>query len=137
VTVIVDASVALKWVVEEDGAAAAIALIGEELMAAPDLLFVECANVLSRKVRRGQISAMAAGQAQASIEAAPIRVAPAKPHVAAALFIAMELGRSAYDSLYLATAMAERAVMVTADAAFARAALSHPVYASSVRLLGA
>jgi hypothetical protein len=32
--------------------------------------------------------------------------------------------------------MAERAQMVTADARFARAAQAHPVYGSSIRLLG-
>ena len=135
-TIVIDASVALKWVIEEDDAAAAIALIREDAMAAPDLLFVECANVLSRKVRRGQISPLAARQAQASIEATPIRVAPARPHVAAALSIATELGQSVFDSLYLATAIAERTVMVTADQRFAIAVRAHPVYRDSVRLLG-
>ena len=52
-TVIVDASVALKWVIEEDGSEAAGALLLEEPLAAPDLLIVECANVLWAKARRG------------------------------------------------------------------------------------
>ena len=52
-TVVVDASVALKWVIEEDGSEAAGALLLEEPLAAPDLLIVECANVLWAKARRG------------------------------------------------------------------------------------
>ena len=45
-TVVVDASVALKWVIEEDGSEAAQALVVRHPLAAPDLLMIECANVL-------------------------------------------------------------------------------------------
>ena len=45
-TVVVDASVALKWVIEEDGSQAAGVLFLEQPLAALDLLIVECANVL-------------------------------------------------------------------------------------------
>jgi predicted nucleic acid-binding protein len=134
-TFIVDASVALKWVLQEPGSEAAIELVARESLAAPDLLFIECANVLWRKVRRGQIAPSAAAPALAALEATPIRVTPVQPHAAAALAIAAELGQSAYDSLYLATAIAEHGIMITADEAFARAALAHPVYASAIRVL--
>jgi predicted nucleic acid-binding protein len=135
VPLVVDASVALKWVLEEDGAAEAIALVDSEILLAPDLLFVECANVLGRRVRRGEISAEAAREAQAAIEAVPIRVVPIKAHAATALTAALELQQSAYDCLYLMCAVAERSVMVTADAVFARAVQSHPTWGRAVRLL--
>lgn len=134
-TLVIDASVALKWVVEEPGSAEAIALIASDTLAAPDFLFVECANVLRTKTRRGQITAGAATAAFASIEATPIRVAPVRMHAAASLAIATELGQSAYDSLYLAVALAERAVLVTADVAFANAAFANAAYSRSVKLL--
>ena len=132
---IVDASVAIKWVVEEPGSEPARKLISEELLAAPELLFVECANVLRTLVRQGRLGVVPARQFLAAIDAVPIRGIPIRPHAATAHAIAVELSRSAYDSLYLAAALAERAVMVTADEAFARAAMAHPVYASAVRLL--
>lgn len=135
-TVVVDASVALKWVIEEDGSAAARALVATELLAAPDLLFIECANVLWAKARRGQISSANASAAFAAIEAAPIRAIPTRLHAAAAQAIAFELDQSAYDSLYLATALAGYGQLVTADKAFARAAAKHPVYRATVKLLG-
>ncbi|TPW04122.1 MAG: hypothetical protein FD124_2741 [Alphaproteobacteria bacterium] len=72
-----------------------------------------------------------------AIEASPVSALPVRPLARAAPAIALELNQSAYDSLYLAAALAERFVLVTADAVFARAALAHPVYARSVRLLGA
>lgn len=42
---VVDASVAVKWVVTEDGTAEAVSLLSIP-MSAPDLLIAECANIL-------------------------------------------------------------------------------------------
>jgi predicted nucleic acid-binding protein len=133
--VVVDASVALKWVIEEPGSEAARRLLIEEALIAPGLLLVECANVLWVKARKGLIDRRRAQAALAAIQAAPIRLVADRDNVAAAQAIAFDLERSAYDSLYLATALAERAVMVTADEVFARAALAHPVYNGSIRRL--
>ena len=136
-TIIVDASVALKWVIEEEGSEAARALVFSEALAAPDLLFIECANVLWVKARRSQIAPADAVSALAAIEATPIRSILSRRHAAAAQAIAFELDKTAYDSLYLAAALAEHAILVTADEAFARAATAHPVYRTSVELLRA
>ena len=133
--VIVDASVAIKWVIEEQGSSEARMLIKTEPLAAPDLLFIECANVLWAKVRRRLISGPDARSALQAIEAVPIRSLSTRDHAAAAQAIALELDQTAYDSLYLAVALAEHAELVTADEAFATAALGNPVYRSSVRLL--
>lgn len=54
-TIVVDASVAIKWVVEEEGSDAAAALADQDLTA-PSLLMVECANVLWVKARRGELT---------------------------------------------------------------------------------
>ena len=45
---IVDASVAVKWVVDEQFSDAARLLAGARLYA-PDLLYIECANILWKK----------------------------------------------------------------------------------------
>ncbi|HEX3916457.1 MAG TPA: type II toxin-antitoxin system VapC family toxin [Caulobacteraceae bacterium] len=134
-TVIVDASVAIKWVMVEDGSDAANSLVTAENLAAPELLFAECANVLWTKVRRGHLSPQLAKHALTVIDSIPIRAVPIRQHFAAALAIALELDRSAYDSLYLAVALAERATLITADVKFAAAAQAHPTFGSSVRLL--
>ncbi len=133
--IIVDASVALKWVVPEANSDRARHLLASEVLAAPELMWVECANVLWVKVRRGQISREAATAAMAAIDAAPVRAIGARDHARAAQAMAFELDQTAYDCLYLAAALAERAVFVTADEAFARAAGAHPVYGTSVRVL--
>jgi predicted nucleic acid-binding protein len=134
-TVVIDASVALKWVLEEPLSEAAVALVATETLAAPDLLFVECANILWSYVKAGDMAPVAANQALAAIESTPIRVTPIKTHIAAALAIAVELQQNVYDCLYLATAIAERAKLVTADEAFVAAAKRHPVLGASIQRL--
>ena len=135
-TAVVDASVAIKWVFEEEGSDAARRLVLDELLVAPDLLFVECANVLRSKVRERALPPEQARQALVTIDATPIRTAPTRRHASAAHAIAVEIGSSVYDALYLAVALAERAQMVTADVRFARLARAHPIYVDWVRLLG-
>jgi predicted nucleic acid-binding protein len=46
-----NASVALKWVVEEQGTPEALALRQRAKLIAPELLVAECANILGRKFK--------------------------------------------------------------------------------------
>ena len=52
---VIDASVAVKWVVPEPGSGHAEILIDHGLVA-PDLIYAECANVFWKKVRRGELT---------------------------------------------------------------------------------
>ena len=134
-TVVVDASVALKWVLEEDGAERARALAASEIMVVPDLWLIECSNVLAMKVRRGQITAADSVLALDVIISAPVRIVPTRGLAGLAHGLALELNRSAYDCLYLAIAVSERTTMVTADAAFFRVASAVAPYAPHIRML--
>jgi predicted nucleic acid-binding protein len=135
VTLIVDASVVLKWVLPEDGTDRARALVMQDTLAAPDLLWIECANVLWVKARRGQIAMDDARSALEAIRATPIVVLPVVELAAPALEIAAALDHSAYDSLYLAAALQENCVLVTADLPFAAKASSIERFAGAVRPL--
>lgn len=55
-TLVVHASIAVKWVVEEEGTEAAISLRTKFRFAAPDLIVAKCANILWKKARRGDLT---------------------------------------------------------------------------------
>lgn len=55
-THVIDASIALKWVVEETGTPDALVLRQRARLIAPGLLLAECANILWKKVRRDELS---------------------------------------------------------------------------------
>jgi predicted nucleic acid-binding protein len=55
-TLVVDASVAVKWVVEEPRTEEALLLRATSRLLAPDLLVAECANILWKKVQRQELT---------------------------------------------------------------------------------
>ena len=135
-TVVVDASVALKWVLDEPGQAAADALIDQELLA-PSLWLVEAANALWRRSQRGEISGLEAEERLAELFNAPVTAVAIEEDLPAALRLAQALGHPVYDCLYLALALRENTHVVTADARFHAAVQGSPDLAQAVRLLGA
>lgn len=134
-TLVVDASVALKWVLPEEGRDRALGLLTEDELIAPDLLHVECANALTMRVRRGLISPVDASDALHVILNAPVLIRTSASLVSKAHDLSIELQSTAYDSLYLALAVAEGAVLVTADEKFARAVQAGPDRAPFIRSL--
>lgn len=111
---VVDASVAIKWVVAEADHERAAALLDNGLIV-PDLLFCECANVLWRKVRRREMTEEEAGIAAQTLEQAELAVVSTRTYLARAVAIAAELDHPAYDAIYLAVAEAFDVRLVTAD----------------------
>ena len=111
---VIDASVAVKWVVSENGSRQAELLLDHNLVA-PDLLFAECANILWKKVRRGELIKEEAAIAAQTLEAAHLTVVSVKQYIGFATAIAVELDHPAYDAVYLALAEALGLRYVTAD----------------------
>jgi predicted nucleic acid-binding protein len=108
--VVVDASLALKWVLEEAYTDAAEVLLLEWQHAgirrkAPDLLGFEVANALHRRVVRGEITLDQARQLLTTLlDLGPELVSGPSLHVRA-LELAHQFGRPAsYDAHYLALA---------------------------------
>lgn len=115
-TVVVDASVVMKWYVDEPGTLEAIALHdGDELLVAPDLLLSEVANGAWQKVRRGLISSEQATAMLQDLGASNVTFRRGRALVPRALELALEIGDSVYDCIYLALAEREALVHVTAD----------------------
>ena len=120
-TVVVDASVALKWVLPEDGADAAEALLAAPIHA-PDILLAECGNVLWTASVRRRVTAARSREALEFIASVPMTMHPCVPLVIPALDLALELNHPAYDCLYVVLARRLNLPLVTADKVLVRAA---------------
>jgi len=115
-TVVLDASVVVKLFFEEKDSKAAEQCVAQaEELLAPDLVWVETANVIWKRQRRGDLTADAASDIARSILALPVVTHPAADLVPDALELAMQLDRTVYDCLYLALAVKTKSVMITGD----------------------
>jgi len=118
---VIDASIAIKWVVEERGTEAALSLRRTGRLIAPDLLIAECANVLWKKVRRHELTVKQALYAANLLQHAELELLPTRSLLADAAAIAINLDHSAYDCVYIALATAANDCrFVTADEALVR-----------------
>lgn len=125
---VADASVVVKvFFDEENSAVARRLLLGAEEAMAPDWIWVEAANVVWKKQRRGEIPPEDAVAILKDMAALPVRTVPSKDLIDEAMVLAMELGRSVYDSLYVALAVRTGAPMVTADERLANAVAGTPL----------
>jgi predicted nucleic acid-binding protein len=111
---VIDASVAVKWVVPEPDSDRAEVLL-DHRMVAPDLLLAECANVLWKKVRRGELTEREADIAAQTLEQADLTLVSTRGYLALATSVAVELDHPAYDAVYLTVAEASELRLVTAD----------------------
>jgi len=117
-TFVIDASVAIKWFVEEDLSEQAWHVLGSgQRLLAPTFLLVEMSNIIWKKTVRGEI-----GREQASL----IRERIALPAyisefirdealLESALDRAIDLKRPVHDCLYVVCAEAADATLVTSD----------------------
>ena len=118
---IIDASVALKWLVEEEGSDGATALQEDDL-AAPSLLRIEVANVLRTLAVRGMVTPEDALRRLALLQATPLRIVDLDDALEGrALEMALDLSHPVYDCIYLALAERMERRLVTADGRFVRA----------------
>jgi predicted nucleic acid-binding protein len=134
VSIVLDASVVAKLLVEEPGSAEARALVAEMASAAaPDLLVAEVGNMLWRRVRAGTTPRDAVAELLRIVPAIVADLHPLRPLGPAALRIAVQRDHPIYDCFYLALAQREGLPLATADRRLARLAEAEGV---EVRLIG-
>jgi predicted nucleic acid-binding protein len=122
-TLVADASVAVKWLVDEPDHMAARSLLDRnEQLQAPDFVLIEAGNVLWKKVRRRELTEEQAADAVDSLPRLFDELVPSNVLIARALHLAIELAHPVYDCLYLACAERANADLVTTDKRFAAAA---------------
>lgn len=118
--IVVDTSVAVKWVVAEERRAEAREVLASGLLLeAPDLMVLEAASTLRKKVRLRQIGI---DQMSAGLEVIRQTVGFQTTRVFfdEALALSSELDHSIYDCCFLACARSNGSLLVTDDTVFAR-----------------
>jgi predicted nucleic acid-binding protein len=118
--VVVDASVAAKWVVEENDSARAAQLLQYDARYAPDHWQAEAANALWSKVFKGDLTAADAQERLIVLLRAPIIGVPIADLMPRAFAISVANALAIYDSLYCALAEKRNIPLVTADARLIR-----------------
>lgn len=116
-TLIVDASVALKWYLnDEPHAGEARALLNaDEALVAPEIVIAEVCNAAWLGVRAKRIRDMQAQEIARSVANIFSALVSGSDLAERAMTIAIQLDHAAYDCFYLALAEARDAPMVTAD----------------------
>jgi len=116
VTLVVDASVAIKWFVEENRSDAARAVLtsGESLVA-PDLVVPEACNAAWKKVKRGEISQEQGAAVARVLPMSFDRLIPTAELASRAFALGHQFEHPVYDCFYLALAETESATLVTDD----------------------
>jgi len=132
-TLVIDASIAIKWVINEDDTSQALALRQTARLIAPELLAVECANILWKKTQRQELSRQEALFAARLLQGASLELRPTRSLLETATRIAIDLKHPAYDCLYLALAVESECRFVTADRRFLRLLRGSPDYSESAR----
>ena len=121
--IVLDASVAIKLIADEDGAEAARALLDDEKeRIAPDWMLVEVASGLANKMR---FEGLAPDLASSKLAALPVfidRFIPCATLINETMILSAGLDHALYDCFYLQVALQEEGIVITADDGFAKAA---------------
>jgi predicted nucleic acid-binding protein len=135
-TLVVDASVVIKWFIPEGGSEAARELLAEDhVFHAPDFVFAEIGNVIWKKVRRGDLGADEASHLIADIGKVPLQTVSVRSLAADALRVAIATRQTMYDALYLVLAVKLKSQFITADGRLFRSLAATPELAHHVQLL--
>lgn len=112
----VDASVAVQWFAREPGSEASAALVeGNQPLVAPDIMPLEVANALWKKVRHGDVPAGDLQPAVTRILASDITLVPTLTLLERAVRLAVEINHPVYDCVYLVLAEERGAPLASID----------------------
>ena len=132
---IIDASVAFKWIVPEEDSGLADALVGADLFA-PRLMLTEVGNALWELVRRGELAWSDTLMVDLGRLGGLVTLLDDAEVVTRALEIAREIDHPIYDCIYIACAEARDDQVVTADKRLIGKLAGHPL-AGRVGMLAA
>ena len=114
--IVIDASVAIKWFIPEVHAEKATRILQKKFkLLTPDLIFAEVGNILWKKLRLKEITYDIAIEILKDFRRIPMENFGIEPYLEFAWKIVTDYQCTVYDSLYVALAKTEEAVLVTAD----------------------
>jgi len=120
---VVDASVAIKFVTQEADSEAATALLASDhSLTAPDWVLIECASGLAKKVSHHGLPQADAQERYAALPNFFVRFHPSVELLDQALQLSFDLDHPIYDCLYLASALSDDGLLITADREFVASA---------------
>ncbi|MCC5898136.1 MAG: PIN domain-containing protein [Phormidium sp. GEM2.Bin31] len=120
---VIDANVAIKWVLPEIYSDRALSLLDndhDELLV-PDFFFSEITNILWKRTQRGELTLEAADKKLSEIKQVDFAVFDSLDLVSQALATAVQVKQAVYDCVYLTLAIEHCCQMVTADERFINA----------------
>jgi len=121
-TLVVDASVAIRWYIEAPGTSEAISLLDSEgPFVSPGLVIAEVTNVAWKLVRAGQISREHGSRIALALPSAFSKLVGSASLASRAFEISLQLDHPVYDCQYLALAESEQSKLATTDNRLARA----------------
>ncbi|HEX5325181.1 MAG TPA: type II toxin-antitoxin system VapC family toxin [Acetobacteraceae bacterium] len=111
----IDASVAVKWVIPEPFADRARTLLEADGMYAPAHWLAEAVNAVRKRASREQLSADDARECASTLVDAPVTPVPLSELLMPAMDLAIRLRISIYDALYVALAAGRQIPLITDD----------------------
>ena len=124
--VTIDASVVIKWFVAEERHEEVRTVLGHRIERhAPDFVLVECANVLWKKARRGEITDPSPFLEELLHLSDVLTLHPLTDLLPEAAQTAVQIGHPVYDCLYVACAERTESALLTDDRRLASAVSGH------------
>ncbi len=124
---VVDASVAVKWFIWEEGTDEAQQLLDQlTSFYVPDIFLMEIDAILTKKVRRQELEIPDAFQKRRVFRQLPYKLVSYKQVAEFAFRLATEFPITLYDAVYLSTAIDYKATFYTADKRLANGMANTP-----------
>lgn len=128
---VVDASVAAKWLFLEAGTMEAIKILdSHERFIVPVLFGIEIEAIITKKLRRREITTAEAIEKKAQVRRLPLEVIPYHLISDTAFDLSISLPVTLYDATYIATAILQNCTFVTADERLVKGCSSTPLKAT-------
>lgn len=113
---VIDASVAIKWFIWEEGTEEAQQLLDKlSFFWVPGLFLIEVDAILTKKVRKGELEIADAFQKRRMFRQLPYKLIPFGEIAEFAFRLSTEFPITLYDATYLAAAVDHEGIFYTAD----------------------